>query len=94
MKLFSFVEGIMLRLSVLPGLQFLNTYVTEFRGRVGEKRQVLGKYQGYVQAVRGAAGDVSGAVGGSKKKDDVSESDNDFDKEYEYEEDDDESYMQ
>jgi len=92
MKLFSVVEGIMLRLGTLPGLQFLNTYVTEFRGRVGEQRQTVGKYQSYVQTVRGTAADVSQAARGSKNED---ESDQDEEEvEDSYDEDDDESYMQ
>ncbi len=90
MKIFSLVEGIMLRLGTLPGLQFLNTYVSELRGRVGGHRQTIGKYQTYMQSIRGVGADVAQAAGGSKSAE-QSEEDEDYE---EVEEDDDESYLQ
>jgi len=91
MKLFSLVEGIMVRLSGLPGLQFLGRYVSEYHGRRTGAQQTISKYQSYVQTVRGTAKDVKTAARGSKNDE---EGDQEEEVEDNYEEDDDESYLQ
>ena len=90
MRLFSFVETLMVRLSTLPGLGFLSTYVAEYHTRRGKIQHQISAYQGYVRTVRQAGADVAEAGRGAKREE---PSDDD---EYveEYDEDDDESYMQ
>ena len=90
MQIFSSLERLMIKLSALPGLGFLASYVSDFHGRTGQIQSRVNRYKGYVSTVREVGGDVGQAAGRSKKNQEVE------DEEYqeEYEEDDDESYLQ
>ena len=90
MKLGSVFEGLLLKLSVIPGLGFLASYVSEFRGHTTKIQQRVGAYRGYVRAVRDAGGEVAEA-GRGLKRDETSEDEDDYEEEYEEE---DESYLQ
>jgi hypothetical protein len=106
MKLFQMVEGLMLRLSAIPGLQYLRTIVDERRSASTRRKQTIGKYRGYVDTLRAASNDVKGYAHGASrgpgqgakrhahaKEDIVEEDTDDSGNEFEYEEDDDlESY--
>jgi hypothetical protein len=89
MKLVSLVEGLIIKLSVIPGLGFLSSYVTELHGRKTHMNQMVQMYTGYVRTAREAAGDVNQAVRGSQKDEESDEGA--IDEEYD---DDDESYLQ
>jgi hypothetical protein len=80
----------MVKLSVIPGLGFLASYVTEFRGHTTKIQQKVGAYRGYVQAVRGAGADVAEA-GRGLKREEAPEDEDEYDEEYD---EDDESYLQ
>jgi hypothetical protein len=82
----------MVRLSGLPGLQFLGHYVTEYQNRRTVVKQTVSRYQSYVQTVRGTAEDVKKASSDSKKEEEDDPVEEDV--ENYYEEDDDESYLQ
>jgi hypothetical protein len=89
MKVVALVEGVIMKLGMIPGLSFLHQYVTELHGRRTAFDQQVDDYKGYVRSARDAAGDVTQAARGSKKKED------DVDDDVEEEDDDDfESYMQ
>jgi hypothetical protein len=90
MKLGSVLEGLMLKLSVIPGLGFLASYVTEFRGRTTVIQQKIGAYKGYVRAARDAGADVAEAGRGLRRNEEPEEEE---EVEEDYEEDD-ESYLQ
>jgi hypothetical protein len=89
MKIVSLVEGVIIKLSVIPGLGFLASYVTELHGRKTHANQMIQMYSGYVRSAREAAGDVNQAVRGSKRDEDSDEEA--IEEEYD---DDDESYLQ
>jgi hypothetical protein len=89
MKLVSLVEKVIVRLSVIPGLGFLQSYVQELHGRHTAIEQKIGAYRGYVRAARDAGAEVSQATRGAKKEEEPD--DEDFAEEYE---EDDESYLQ
>lgn len=80
----------MLKLSVIPGLGFLASYVSEFHGHTSKIQQKVGAYRGYVRAVRDAGGEVAEA-GRGLKRNETPEDEDDFEDEYE---EDDESYLQ
>ena len=89
MKLVSLVEGVILKLSVIPGFGFLQSYVQELHGRKAVIEQRIGSYKGYVRSARDAGSDVAQAACGSKKEEEPD--DEEFAEEYE---EDDESYLQ
>jgi hypothetical protein len=92
------VENVMMKLGNIPGLTFLHHWVTDFYGKQTEFEQSIDDYFGYARSAREAAGDVRGAVGGPKKKDQgqaLEDKDQAVEEEEEEEfEDDFESYMQ
>ena len=91
MKVVSLVEGVIMKLGMIPGLSFLHTYVTELHGRKTAIDQTVDDYKGYGRSARDAYGDVAQASRGSKKKKDESDTDTDDEEEAD---DDFESYMQ
>jgi hypothetical protein len=96
-KIPSLVEGVMMKLGMIPGLTFLHRWVTDFYGKQTAINQTTDDYFGYVRSAREAAGDVRGAAGGPKKDKDPAVKDKDQaveDEEEEEFEDDFESYMQ
>jgi hypothetical protein len=88
MKLVSLVEGIILKLSVIPGLGFLQSYVQELHGRQTQIQQRIGAYRGYVRAARDAGAEVAQVGRGAK---DEEPEDEEIEEEYD---EDDESYLQ
>jgi hypothetical protein len=88
MKFLALIEGVMMKLGMIPGLSFLHKYVTEFHGKQTEFYQTIDDYGGYARSAKEAVGDVRGAVRGSKKEQAAEE------EEEEEFEDDFESYMQ
>jgi ribosomal protein L12E/L44/L45/RPP1/RPP2 len=89
MKLVGLFEGVILKLSVIPGLGFLQSYVTELHGRQTVIQQKIGAYKGYVRAAHDAGADVA-QVGRGPKKDEEAEEE-EFEEDYD---EDDESYLQ
>jgi hypothetical protein len=94
MKVFSLVEGVIMKLGMIPGLSFLHGYVTQLHGKHTEFYQTIDDYQGYVRSARDAASDVAGAARKSKQDEEIEADDDDVTYEDDYEEDDDESYLQ
>ena len=96
MNLFSIVEGVIIKLSVIPGLRFLHGYVTEIQGRRVQAEQSIQGYVGYVRALRDAGADVKKSVRGPKKDREEEIDEEEIDDEFvdDEEEDDDESYLQ
>ena len=71
MSLFHLIEGVFVRLSVVPGLGFLHEYVHEMETHHTRRDQTVAKYRGYVQAIRGAGHDI--AHGGHGEHDEHAE---------------------
>ena len=92
MQIVSFLERLMMKLSALPGLGFLTTYVTDFHSRQGQIQARVTRYKGYVSTVREVGGDVGQAAGGSKKNQEAE--DEEYPQDQDYDDEDDESYMQ
>lgn len=53
------------RLSVIPGLKFLDDYQTRIKGQYTQTNQVVDDYVGYAKTAKGAAKDAKGEL--SKK---------------------------
>jgi hypothetical protein len=87
MRLPDAFEQIIRKVSVLPGLGFLQNYVREFYSRTGEVTAKARRYQGYVSTARSAGEDV---VRATRKE----AEDEDEDEDLEEEEDDFETFMQ
>jgi hypothetical protein len=90
MKFFSLVENVMLKLGVLPGMGFLQRYVTDIRARKTQIGTRIQHYQGYVHAAREAGGGAAEAARSLRNAPESDEEESNDD----YEEEDDESYMQ
>jgi hypothetical protein len=87
MKLLHVVENVMMKLSGIPGLDFLRRYVHDYQSFRSEQFRKVDEYKGYVRAARDAGKDVAQAARGEKREEPVD------DDEYVEEEDDDlESY--
>jgi hypothetical protein len=71
----SLLESIALKLSGIPGLRFLDSFVTNVHAQKTQIDDVVGDYAGYVDAAKDAAGDAKGAVSRKKTKDDDDEDD-------------------
>ncbi len=65
MKRFS-IEGFMRRISIIPGLSFLERWVTEFRGVRTSIDQRVGDLQAYKDAAVDGASDVVNAAGSDR----------------------------
>jgi hypothetical protein len=91
MNLLSLFENVLVKLSGLPGLQFLGRYVSEYHSRRTQVGQTAARYRSYVQTVRGTASDVKSATRGAKTE---QESDQEEEEVEDYNEEDDESYLQ
>ncbi len=63
MKGFS-IERVMRRLSIIPGLSFLERWVTEFRGVQTSVNQRVGDLEAYRNAAVGGVSDIAGAARG------------------------------
>jgi hypothetical protein len=87
-KIPSLIEGVMMKLGMIPGLTFLHRWVTDFYGMQTAIDQTTDDYFGYARSAKEAVGDVRGAVRGPKKEEEAEE-----EAEEEFE-DDFESYMQ
>jgi hypothetical protein len=68
MKFFSLVESVMMKLSGVPGLDFLRRYVQEINSTRGEYVRRYGEYKGYVRSARDAGGEVAQAARGAKRE--------------------------
>ncbi len=51
----SVLENVLNKLSLIPGLNFLATYVTDARMAQTQVEQTVGDYQSYVEAAKEAA---------------------------------------
>ena len=60
MKMISFLE-VMTKLSVVPGLGFLNQWVGDYRRSHSQMFQRIGDFQNYYGAAREGVSDVRGA---------------------------------
>jgi hypothetical protein len=58
MKIFHYLDGIFIKLSVIPGLGFLHDYVEELETQQSRRRQITNTYGGYGRALRDAGGAV------------------------------------
>jgi hypothetical protein len=58
------IENLMRKLSIIPGLSFLERWVTEFRGVQTSINQRVGDLDAYKNAAVGGVSDVAGAVRG------------------------------
>lgn len=54
----SFLESLALKLSGIPGLGFLDQYLTRIRSAHSSVRQKVAGYQAYASAATGAAQDI------------------------------------
>ena len=70
---------LMLRLSTLPGLSFLGTWLNESRARRQSFKQRAGDLMGYGVEARNVASEVGGAVRGEDEADDDEYDDRDDD---------------
>lgn len=91
MNIFSMFEGVIQKISVLPGLGFLQSYVTEFHSRKAQLQGRAELYRGYVSTVRSAGTDVAQAARGGRQEE---ANDDSGIEEEEYDDEDDETFMQ
>ena len=64
-RLLAFASNLMTKLSAIPGLRFLDTYVTEARQARTQVAQVVDDNVTYVKTAQSAVGDIGRAAGGS-----------------------------
>jgi hypothetical protein len=58
MSLLHALEGLFLRLSIIPGFGFLYEYVHELETQHGRRRAIVANYRGYVSTLKDAGKDV------------------------------------
>ncbi len=58
MSFFHLIEGVFLKLSIIPGLGFLEEYVHELETSNSRRKQQIEKYRGYGRALRESGSDV------------------------------------
>jgi hypothetical protein len=63
----SFLENLALKLSGIPGLGFLDRYLTNIRAAKTSLHQKVAGYQAYASAATGAVQDVKDEFGKKKK---------------------------
>lgn len=73
----SFLESLALKLSGIPGLRFLDSYVTDIRTTKTQIDQQVGDYQSYADAATSAASDVKGAATSTSEAEDDDDDDGD-----------------
>lgn len=66
MRMAGLLARVMVRLAALPGLSFLQTYVTSARGMKARFGQRKGDYEAYLAAGQNAYGEVREGVGGEE----------------------------
>jgi hypothetical protein len=54
MKIFHYLDGIFIKLSIIPGLGFLHQYVQELEVQKQRRRTLTDQYRGYAGALREA----------------------------------------
>lgn len=67
MRMAGLLARVMVRLAALPGLSFLQTYVTSARGMKARFGQRKGDYEAYLAAGTNAYGEVRTEVGGESR---------------------------